>query len=136
MIMMIMFVIIITDIIIISTSKREQSDIPVTISIVKTMNIITLSQSSPSLSKVRLGAGLKVKRLAVPFQGEATVKDAKVMKMMMTVMMIASHLDDAHDGDEEVCSAVPGGGNCKRCQGDDDHDDVNDDNDDDCVSRR
>ena len=28
--------------------------------------------------KVRLGAGLKVKRLAVPFQGEATVKDAKV----------------------------------------------------------
>ena len=29
-------------------------------------------------SQVRLGAGLKVKRLAVPFQGEATVRDAKV----------------------------------------------------------
>ena len=28
--------------------------------------------------QVRLGAGLKVKRLAVPFQGEATVRDAKV----------------------------------------------------------
>ena len=35
--------------------------------------------------KVRLGAGLKVKRLAVPFQGEATVRDAKVVLLMMVV---------------------------------------------------
>ena len=47
-------------------------------------------------SQVRLGAGLKVKRLAVPFQGEATVRDAKVVKMMMMIAYQAEY--DHNDG--------------------------------------
>ena len=47
---------------------------------------------------------MAMKRFALPFKGEATVKDAKVMmKMTMIMIMITSHADDDYDDNDDDC---------------------------------